>query len=131
MNTPRRAVMAAWFLLAWMPARAGPGLRYGHDDTVYPDDLIEAQPPHRVELTITDDGPRPAHLVAGRSEKVELVVTRRTERMCRSDLVVPDYDLRVPLPFGQPVAITLITSARGSIRLLCPIEDGAGVLLVR
>jgi len=127
----RRAVMAAWLLLAWMPARAGPGLPYGHDDTVYPDDLIQDRALHRIELTITDDGPHPAQLVAGRSEKVVLVVTRRTERMCRSDLLVPDYDLRVPLPLGQPVAITLLTSARGSIRLLCPIEDGAGELLVR
>jgi len=127
----RRLFMAAGLLLAWVPAHAGPGLRYGHDDTAYPDDLLEAQPPHRIELTITDEGPRPAELVAGRSEKVELVVTRRTERMCRSDLLVPDYDLRVPLPLGQPVAITLLTHARGSIRLLCPIEDAVGALLVR
>jgi len=43
----------------------------------------------------------------------------------------PTPPVEVEPPAGQPVAITLLTSARGSIRLLCPMEDGAGVLLVR
>ncbi len=51
------------------------------------------------------------------------MVTRRTERMCRSDLLLPDYDLRLSQPLSQPVAITFVTPA-GAFAAACPRRRG-------
>jgi len=108
-------------LLAAGSAHAGPGL--GHDDTIYPDDLLEASPARRVDVAITDRGPVPRTIETEGSEKLELVFTRESANACRGDLLVPEFGLRTTVPAGSPVALTLLTHARGSIHLSCPMED--------
>ena len=103
--------------------QAGPGLPLGHDDTVYPDDLVEASPPRRVDITITDHGPRPRQIQVFGSEKLELVLTRESPNACRWDVLVTEYNVRTPVPAGHPVALTLLTRGRGRLHLSCPMED--------
>jgi hypothetical protein len=118
-----RWVVASALFLASGPAFAGPGLSLGHDDTVYPDDLAEAAPPRRVDVTITDHGPQPREIQVDGGEKLELVLTRASPNACRSDVLVPEYGLRTPVLAGHPVALTVVTQVRGQLRLSCPKED--------
>jgi hypothetical protein len=116
------------FLLAAAPAYAGPGAAYGHDDAVYPDDIAEAAAPRRVDVTITDRGPEPTEIRVRGPEKLQLVVTRESAHACRSELLIPEYDLRTPVPNGRPVAITLFARGDGQVHLRCPLEDFVGVI---
>ena len=120
--------VASALLLASGTAFAGPVLPLGHDDTVYPDDLAEAASPRRVDVTITDQGPQPRDIQVSGGEKLELVLTRASPNACRSDVLVPEYGLRTPVPAGHPVALTLITQGRGQLHLSCPKEDVVGAL---
>jgi len=124
-------IVASGFLLASRSAYAGPGLPIGHDDTVHPDELAEASPPRRVDVTITDQGPQPRDIQVDGGEKLQVVLTRASQKACRSDVLVPDYDLRTQVPAGHPVALTLLTQGRGQVHLSCPLEDAVGALDVR
>ena len=119
---------ASGFLLASGSAYAGPGFPIGHDDTVYPEDLVEAAPPRRVDVTITDQGPQPRDIQVNGGEKLQLVLTRASPNACRSEVVVPEYNLRTPVLAGHPVALTLVTQGRGQLHLSCPLEDVVGSL---
>ncbi len=90
--------------LASGSAHAGPSIPMGHDDTAYADDVraheyevLTRSLPRQVDGTITDDGPPLSEIQANRSERLELVVTRQTEWMCRK------------LPLGKLVAIAIVT----------------------
>jgi len=119
---------ASGFLLASGSAYAGPGLPLGHDDTAYPEDVTEAAPPRRVDVTITDQGPQPRDIQVNGAEKLELVLTRASPNACRSDVLVPEYNLRTQVLAGHPVALTLVTQGGGQLHLSCPLEDVVGSL---
>ena len=121
-------IAASGLLLASGSAHAGPGLPIGHDDTVYPDDLLEASAPRRVDVTITDHGPQPRQIKVNGSEKLELVLTRESPNACRWDVLVPEYDVRTAVPAGHPVKLTVLTHGRGQLHLSCPVEDVVGAL---
>ncbi|BDG02113.1 hypothetical protein [Anaeromyxobacter oryzae] len=117
-------IAASGFLLASASAYAGPGIP--HDDTTYPDDLLEQATPRRVDVTITDHGPQPRDIQVDGTEKLELVLKRESPNACRWDVLVPGYDVRTPVPAGHPVAVTLLTHGRGQLHLRCPAEDVVG-----
>jgi plastocyanin domain-containing protein len=120
-NVGRFAVVG--LLLAAGVARAGPGLPLGHDDTVYPDDLLEAAPARRVDVMITDHGPEPRSIPVEGSEHLELVFTRQSAATCRGDVLVPEFGARTAVPAGGAVALSLLAHARGRIHVSCPMED--------
>lgn len=113
-------------LLAAGPASAGPGI--AHDDTIYPDDLLEAAPARRVDVRITDRGPEPRNIAVNGAERLQLVLTRESEKSCRGEVLVPELDARTSVPSGSPVVLDLLVHARGRIHLSCPTEDVGGSL---
>jgi plastocyanin domain-containing protein len=122
---------AASLLLASGAARAVPGDLPGRDDLVYPQDEVLNAEPRRVDVAVTDAGPQPREIEARRNERILLVVTRETDRICRTDLLIPAFGVRAPLPKGKPVAISLVAWSRGQFELVCPVEDAVGGLEVR
>lgn len=116
-------IAIAGMLLAAGSAHAGPGMPLGHDDTIYPDDLLEASPARRVDVTLTDRGPEPRSVRVEAGEHIELVLTRRSEAACRGDVLVPEFGARATVPTGSPVSLDLLAHARGQIHVSCPMED--------
>jgi plastocyanin domain-containing protein len=120
-NAGRIAIVG--MLLASGAARAGPGIALGRDDTIYPDDLLEAAAARRVDVAITDHGPEPRSIPVQASEHLELVFTRQSTATCRGDVVIPEFGARTAVPAGSPVALSLLAHARGQIHVSCPMED--------
>lgn len=127
MRAPRW-IVASGFLFASGTAFAGSGLPVGHDDAVYLDDLVEASPARRVDVVITDQGPRPRDIPVAAFEDLELVLTRASADACRSDVLVQGHDVRASVPAGHPVSVTLRSLQRGELHLSCPVEDVVGAL---
>ena len=121
-------VAASGMLLAGGSAYAGPGLPYGHDDTVYPDDVAEASPARRVDVTITDRGPEPRTVHVDGSERIELILTRESANACRGDVLVPEYNARATVAAGAPVVLDLLARGPGDFHISCPAEDVGSAL---
>lgn len=86
----------------------------------------------RVQLTVTEDGfvtegPVPS-LVAGRP--VTLVVTRKADVTCATELVIREYGINQPLPLGEVVEITFTPKRAGTVRYSCSMDMIGGELKV-
>ena len=83
-----------------------------------------------VEIAVTGQGfvPAAAKVKAGRP--VKLVVTRRTERTCATEIVIKDYGVNQPLPLNQSVEVTFTPKKAGPVRYACGMDMIAGVLTV-
>ena len=84
----------------------------------------------RVAIAVTPNGFEPAsvHLQAG--QPVRLVVTRKVERTCVTDIVVSEFGIRKPLPLNKPVVVRFTPRRAGTIRYACAMDMVAGSLIV-
>ena len=84
----------------------------------------------RIVITVTKDGFEPAsvHLKSGRP--VRLVVTRKVERTCATDIVVTEYGIKKPLPLNKPVEVRFTPRKPGAIHYACAMDMIAGSLIV-
>jgi plastocyanin domain-containing protein len=83
-----------------------------------------------VEMQVTEDGFVPAKVKAIKGEKLRLVVTRKTERTCATEIVVKDYGIEKKLPLNQPVTVEFTPSKSGEIRYACGMGHITGVVFI-
>jgi plastocyanin domain-containing protein len=84
-----------------------------------------------VQITVTEDGFVPAEVKVKKGEPVKLVVTRKTDRTCATEIVVKDYGVEKKLPLGVPVEVTFTPSRSGKVRYACGMDMISGVLVVQ
>jgi plastocyanin domain-containing protein len=82
------------------------------------------------EIAVTSDGFVPASIQVKRGEPVRLVVTRKTQRTCATEIVIKDYGVNQPLPLDKPVTIELTPTKAGQVRYACGMDMIHGVLKV-
>lgn len=90
-----------------------------------------APAPVRIEVTVTEDG-----FVVGKvptlkvGTPVTLVVTRKVEQTCATDIVLKNFGLSVPLPLSKPVEVTFVPTAPGKVHFACAMDMVSGDLKV-
>jgi plastocyanin domain-containing protein len=67
---------------------------------------------------------------ARKGEKLRLVVTRRTDRTCATEIVVKDHGINQPLPLGKAVTVELTPARSGEIRFACGMDHVSGIVFV-
>ena len=82
------------------------------------------------EIAVTSDGFVPATIKVKRGQPVKLVVTRKTQKTCATEIVIKDYGINQPLPLDKPVTIELTPKKSGQIRYACGMDMISGVLQV-
>ncbi|MBZ4394592.1 cupredoxin domain-containing protein [Myxococcus faecalis] len=84
-----------------------------------------------VELTVTEKGYEPSPVQLKKDEPVKLVVTRKTDQTCATEVVMDDYGINTALPLGQPVDITFTPKTSGKLVYGCAMGKMiSGVFLV-
>jgi plastocyanin domain-containing protein len=83
-----------------------------------------------VEMAVTEDGFVPAKIKAKKGEKLRLVITRKTDRTCATEIVVKDYGIEKELPLDKPVTVELTPTKSGEIGYACGMGHVTGVLLI-
>ena len=85
----------------------------------------------RIELTVTDKGFEPSPVKVKAGEPLELVVTRKTDKTCATEIVVKDYGIDKKLPLNEPVVVALTPKQPGEIKYGCGMDQMvSGVLVV-
>ena len=85
----------------------------------------------RIELTVTENGFEPTPIKVKRGEPLELVVTRKTDKTCATEIVVPEANLKKALPLNEAVVLALTPARTGELKYGCGMNQMvAGVLLV-
>jgi len=112
---------AAYALLA-----ASTALAQGHS---HQHAAMESKP-RTIEVAVSSDGFVPAEIHVKKGEKVNLVVTRTTERTCATAIVVKDLGVNQDLPLGTPVTVAIKAEKAGKLRYACPHDMIAGTIVV-
>jgi hypothetical protein len=73
----------------------------------------------KVEVTVTKDGFVPAQISAKKGEVLNLVVTRKVQKTCATELVQKDQGVFAPLPLDKAVTVTLTAPQDGQLRFSC------------
>ena len=90
-----------------------------------------AAPARTVELAVTSEGFVPAEITVNHGQPVQLVVTRKVERTCATEIVMKDFGVNEPLPLGKAVTVTVSPKKPGAYRFACGMDMVAGVLNVK
>ena len=77
-------------------------------------------------IKVRQNGP---YLVDG--DDVTLVVTRRSDQTCATEIVVGDGRIRAALPLNQPVRVALGTVDAGGVKFACGMGMLEGSVVVR
>ncbi len=84
-----------------------------------------------IELSVTGDGFVPTPVAVKANEPVTLKVTRKTDKTCATDIVIPDYQIERKLPLNETVAITFTPTKSGELVYGCAMDQMVrGVLTV-
>jgi plastocyanin domain-containing protein len=91
---------------------------------------VTAKASQAIELAVTSDGFVPASIKVQKGQKVRLVVTRKTDRTCATEIVIKDQGINQKLPLNQPVAVEFTPKKAGQLRYACGMDMIAGVIVV-
>ncbi|XXF75214.1 cupredoxin domain-containing protein [Myxococcaceae bacterium GXIMD 01537] len=84
-----------------------------------------------VELTVTSKGFEPANVKVKAGHPVRLVVTRKTDKTCATELVLADLGINQPLPLDTPVTVEFTPGESGTLRYACAMDHISGILTVQ
>ena len=83
-----------------------------------------------IEIAVTSAGFSPSSLRVKRGQQVTLVVTRKTERTCATEIVIKDAGIHQQLPLNQPVTVAITPLKSGQLRYACGMDMVSGVIVV-
>jgi hypothetical protein len=83
-----------------------------------------------IEMEITESGIVPESVIVRGGEEVRLRITRRTEKTCAKEFIVPGLVARTELPLGKPVEVAFTPAKSGAIRYGCSMNQMVGGTLV-
>ena len=124
MLTPRvpLALVAALGLVAG-PAAATEGTSHGVTHDTARDHGVQV-----VQLAVTKEGFVPSRVTVKAGQPVKLVVTRKTEQTCATEIVMKDFGVKQDLPLEKPVTVSITPKKPGEYRYACGMDMIAGVL---
>lgn len=88
-------------------------------------------PERTIELTVTKNGFEPTPVTVKKGQPLKLVITRKVEKTCATDIVVKDYNIQVALPLDKAVSVSFTPTKAGPLKYGCAMgQMVGGVLLV-
>jgi plastocyanin domain-containing protein len=85
----------------------------------------------RVKIAVTEMGFVPAVVTVQSGRPVTLLVTRRTDRTCATELVLKTHGINEKLPLGRTVTIHFTPERPGTLEYSCAMGMFQGKIVVR
>ncbi|MDP2276364.1 MAG: cupredoxin domain-containing protein [Archangium sp.] len=84
-----------------------------------------------VVMSVTDEGFVPSNVTVKANEPVTLVITRKTEETCATEILIDGTDIKTALPLNQAVEVAWTPTRAGAVKFGCAMDKMiGGVLLV-
>ena len=90
-----------------------------------------AQGPKEVRITVTEEGFTPAMVEIPKNEAVTLVVTRKTDQTCATEMVFAESGAKYELPKDQVVRIELPAGQPDTLHYACAMDMYKGVVVAK
>lgn len=82
-----------------------------------------------VTMTVTSKGFEPAAVEVKKGEPVMLVITRKTDKTCATDIVIDGVGIKQALPLNTPVKVTFTPTKSGDLKYGCAMDKMVGGVL--
>ena len=82
-----------------------------------------------IEMAVTEKGFEPAVVKVKKGEPVTLVITRKTEKTCATEIVIDEEKISTKLPLGKPVTVTFTPKKAGDMKYGCAMGKMIGGVL--
>lgn len=93
--------------------------------------IAKPAPARTISMAVTDEGFVPANIQVKALEPVTLVITRKTDATCATEILIEGTDIKKPLPLNQPVEVLWTPAKAGKVKFGCAMDMMiGGVLLV-
>src|SRR5438445_11370002 len=70
-----------------------------------PVDAAKPAGPRSIPMAVTDEGFVPANVTVKAGEPVKLVITRKTDETCATEITIEGTDIKTELPLNKPVEV--------------------------
>ena len=82
-----------------------------------------------IEMSVTDKGFEPAVVKVKKGEPVTLVITRKTEKTCATEIVIDEEKISTKLPLNKAVTVSFTPKKAGDIKYGCAMGKMIGGVL--
>lgn len=82
-----------------------------------------------IAMAVTEEGFEPANLTLRKGQPVNLVVTRKTDQTCATEIVIDEYNVHAELPLNQPVSVKFTPTQSGELKYGCGMDKMIGGVL--
>jgi plastocyanin len=72
-----------------------------------------------INLEVTEKGYQPSPVTLKQGEPVKLVLTRKTDNTCATEIVLDEYNINTKLPLNQPVEVAFTPAKSGKLVYGC------------
>jgi plastocyanin domain-containing protein len=84
-----------------------------------------------IPVSVTENGFEPSRIEVKHGAAVTLLVTRRTDQTCATEMVVPSRNITQSLPLNQTVRVALGPLETGEVAFACGMDMEKGTIVVR
>lgn len=88
--------------------------------------VFEGPVQNRVEMTVTEKGFTPQNVRVKAGELVTLVITRKTDATCATEIVIDEYGINEKLPLNTPVRLSFTPKKSGILKYGCAMQKMIG-----
>jgi plastocyanin domain-containing protein len=81
-----------------------------------------------IRVDVTDQGFVPPEVKVPAGQPFTLIMTRKTDQTCATEVVFADINQRYKLPLDHPVRITLPARPKGTLRYQCGMDMLGGTI---
>lgn len=87
--------------------------------------------PRVVQLAVTDGGFEPARVEVPRGQPFTLVITRKTDQTCATEILIPALNERRALPLNQAVRIEVPKGVADTLNYVCGMHMFGGTVAAK
>lgn len=84
-----------------------------------------------VQVTVTENGFEPGEVTVPSGQAITLVMTRKTDQTCATEVEFASLEKKYALPLDQPVRITLPAHQAGTVSYQCGMHMLGGRIVFR
>ena len=84
-----------------------------------------------IPISVTENGFEPSQIDVKHGEAVTLLVTRKTDQTCATEMVIPSRNITQELPLNQTVRVALGPLEVGEVAFACGMDMEKGTIVVR
>lgn len=108
-----------------------PGCKKEQAASIPPVETAKPATSKTVVMAVTDEGFVPSNVTLKANEPVTLIITRKTEETCATEILIDGTDIKKELPLNQPVEVAWTPTKAGAVKFGCAMDKMiGGVLLV-